>query len=350
MAADLTLAGCEVNLCELPAFRESFLSTLETGCIELSGIGRTGTAKLHLATTDVVVAVRDVELIHLVVPASGHDAFFSALLPALTDDHIVVLWPDNFGSLRLTHLLKKKGGKANPKIAGANTLPYGTRLCGPGKVELLLSTPEVGVAALPATETDEVVSKLQKIYPCVHSAPNVLSAAFSNPNPVVHPVASLLNTGRIQYSKGEFYLYREGITEAVARAIRAAYDEVSALAEAFGFGVIRYDERDFRTTASIMGAAFQAPFDTVGVIARILGPKSLQDRYLTEDIPFGLVPMSEFGKKLRVPTPIMDAIIDLGSVICGGDYRRTGYTLSSLGLTERTPEEMIRWVEKGESR
>ena len=238
MAADLALAGYDVNLCELPAFRESFRPTLEAGSIELSGIGRTGTAELRVVTMDVAEAVREAELVNVVVPASAHEAFFEQLLAALTDDHIVVMWPDNFGSLRLAHLLKTRGITAKPKIAGANTLPYGTRLSGPAKVELLLSAPEVSVAALPATGTDEVLSKLRQMYPCVRRAPNVLSASFSNPNPIVHPVASLLNTGPIQYSKGDFYLYREGITEAVARAIAVVYDEVSALAAALGVGVI----------------------------------------------------------------------------------------------------------------
>ncbi len=347
MAADLTLAGWDVNLCELPAFAESFRPVLDSGRIELTGVGRTGTAEIHMVTLDVAEAIRDAEFILVAIPAIGHDAFFEAMLPALTDEHVIVLWPGNYGSFRLNKLLSQRGVKIRPVIVEASTLPYGTRLTGPGQVDLLLTAPEIAVSALPATGTEKVLPRLREMYPVVCPAQNVLATAFSNPNPVVHPVASLLNTGAIQYARGKFRLYREGITEAVARAIRAVYDETAALAEALGFEVLTYRDSDFQTTASIMGVAFQAPSDTIGVIAGIVGPKSLNDRYLVEDIPFGLVPLSEFAGKLNVPVPLIDAVIDLGSVVCGEDYRRTGRTLADLGLADHSAEEIMELVKTG---
>ncbi len=347
MAADLTLGGRDVNLCEFPTFAESFQPVIDSGRIELTGVGRTGTAKIHKLTLDVAEAIRDVELIFIAIPTTGHDAFFEAMLPSLTDEHIIVIWPGNYGSLHLKKLLKQNGIKSKPVIVEANTLPYGTRMTAPGQVDLLLTAQGITVSALPATGTKKVLPRLQELYPVVYPAANVLATAFSNPNPVVHPIASLLNTGAIQFSRGNFYLYREGITEAVARAIRAVYDETAALAEAMGFEILAYKDSDFQTTASVMGVAFQAPSDTIDVIAQIIGPKSLNDRYLVEDIPFGLVPLSEFARKLKVPTPLIDAVIDIGSVVCGEDYRRTGRKLVDLGLEDLDREEIMKLVQTG---
>ena len=347
MAADLTLAGYRVSFYEHPAFKDKFATTLKTGKVEMTGVGRRGTADIHKVTLDMEEALADVELVNLVVPAAGHDRFFEEMIPCLRDGQTVVIWPDNYGSLRLAKLLKEEAPERKVTLLGTNTLPYGTRLKGPAQVDLLLIAPGIVISALPVRETEGVLKELKELFPMLKPAENILAVCFSNPNPIVHPPGSLLNTGRIQYSKGDFYMYREGITEAVARVIRTVYDETAALGKALGFEVLEYEDRDFRTTASIMGVAFQAPFDTIGVIASIIGPKSLQDRYITEDLPYGLVPLSELGKKLGIPTPVIDSLVNIGSVVCGEDFWQTGRTLDQLGLTEMTKDEIIKLVEGG---
>ena len=345
MAADLTLAGYQVNFYEHPSFETNFRATLETGKVELSGIGRQGEADINLVTTDMAKAIKNVNLINIALPAKGHDPFFNEMIPHLEDGQTVVVWAGDFGSLRLYKLLKEKARKAQITIYEANTLPYGTRLVAPAKVDLLLTTPRILISALPSKDTGKVLDELKILYPCLVPGKNVLATAFNNPNPIIHPPGSLLNTGRIQYSQGNFYMYREGITEAVARVIRAVFDEVSALAKALGAEMLQYEDRDFWTTGSIMGVAFQAPFDTLGALADIKGPHTIYDRYITEDLPFGLVPMVELGRKLGVATPLMEAIVNIGSVVCHENFWETGRTLETLGLADLNKEEILKLVE-----
>ncbi|RJX25384.1 MAG: hypothetical protein C4554_07505 [Dethiobacter sp.] len=347
MAGDLMLAGHLVNFYEHPLFAEKFSTTLETKIIKVSGIGRTGDAKIHCVTTDMAEALKDVELVNVVIPASGHDLFFEEMIPHLVDGQVVIVWSGDFGSLRLAQLIKEKRPELKVMIAETNTLPYGTRLKGPAEVELLLTAPRVIIAAFPATQTEKIMEKLKPLFPALEPTASVLTAAFSNPNPICHPPGSLLNTGRIQYSGGNFYMYREGITEAVARVIRSVYNETAALAGALGYRVLEYEDRDFRTTCSIMGVAFQASFDTIGVIGDIIGPKSIQDRYITEDLPFGLVPMSQLGDWLGVPTPVIDAIINIGSVVCQDNFWESGRTLEKLGIAGLDREGIRKYVHEG---
>jgi opine dehydrogenase len=226
-------------------------------------------------------------------------------------------------------------------IVETNTLPYGTRLAGPGHVDLLLTAPRVLAATLPGTPDERAFALLGELWPCIVRGHDVLSVALSNPNPVIHPPGALLNVGRIQYSGGQFHMYREGITEAVARVIRQVYGEVQSIAAALGTQVVEYEDRDFRTKVSIMGVAFQAPFDTIGVIGDIAGPKSIQDRYITEDLPFGLVPVAELGDRLHVDTPLIDSIITIGSSVCGRDFWSEGRGLEALGLADVPPDRIL---------
>jgi len=50
----------------------------------------------------------------------------------------------------------------------------------------------------------------------------------------------------------------------------------------------------------------------------------LKMRYLTEDVPYGLVPVSSISKMLNVPSPTVDAIIRLVSIINQTDYEMKG--------------------------
>ena len=140
-------------------------------------------------------------------------------------------------------------------------------------------------------------------------------------------------------------MYTEGITESVARVIREIYMESQRVAHELGFQMTQYKETDFRTRVSIMGVEFVAPFDTHGAIGSILGPSSVQDRYITEDLPFGLVPRSELGRLVGVSTPVTDGIVSVGSVVCREDYWQTGRTLKQLGLADMAKDEIRRLVE-----
>ena len=355
MAADIKLAGRKVYLYELPEFRDRIRSLIESRQVELGGMQhnlrefyRGGLAELDLVTTK-IEEVMDADLINIVVPAVGQEEFFRRLVPNLEDGKTIVLWPGNFGSLILYRMVKEEG--LNVVIGEANTLPYGTRLAKPGQVILFLRTRRIMLAAMPDVNTKKLMESLKDfppLDPCeVIRADTVLSAAFSNPNPVVHPVASLLNTGAIELSAPEYYLYRDGISRAVAIAIKAVYNEFRAVAGSIGIRMAEYDERAFMRPSTIMGEEFAAPFNTDAIIAGIVGPTGLNDRYFVEDIPYGLVPVYQLGKKFGVKTPVTESVIRLGSLVCRTDFLKSGRSLDKLGIEKLAGAALLKYLKRG---
>ena len=80
----------------------------------------------------------------------------------------------------------------------------------------------------------------------------------------------------------------------------------------------------------------------------IKSPPSLDHRYVHEDVGFGLVPFAALGAVAGVPTPTIDAMIQLASLAVGIDYRRDGLTLERLGLAGKSASELLRFVLEGE--
>ena len=64
----------------------------------------------------------------------------------------------------------------------------------------------------------------------------------------------------------------------------------------------------------------------------ILAPHRTEMRYITEDVPYSLVPMSSVGKQLGVATPVMDSLITMASTMHERDYWAEGRTMEKMGV------------------
>ena len=132
MAADLTLKGVEVTICEAPEFKEAFRTTLERQSIQLvDPWGEEREVRIHRATIDFKEAVVGADCIMIVVPATAHQRFFSAVMRYLESGQAVISWPGNYAALLFADMLRKEGVSSKAILAESHTLPWGCRLEAP---------------------------------------------------------------------------------------------------------------------------------------------------------------------------------------------------------------------------
>ncbi len=346
VAANLSLTGFKVNFFELPQFVDSFEKVLRTKEIQIQGVSVDGAAKLNLATTDIQRAIKNAEVIFVITPAFGHKTMAEVCAPFVQDGHIIVLMPGSGGSLEFINIFKQKKVKREITFAESCTLPYGSRLKGPGHVSVLINVVILPTGVFPSRKTEEVIPKLRQFYPMITPTKDVLEAAINNPNPIVHPVATLLSATRIEHSKGEFHLYAEGMTPSVARTYESLNQERLSICKAMGYKLYHWDNLEFKDynlgeteeecRYRILNTSMDAVFGKDGIYAgiKMKGPEHLKDRYVTEDVPYGMVLLSTLGDLLGVRTPTHDAVIQLASVINRTDYWETGRGMKQLGLSK----------------
>ena len=78
-----------------------------------------------------------------------------------------------------------------------------------------------------------------------------------------------------------------------------------------------------------------------------MAPTSLDTRYLLEDVPYGQLIYQELGRLAGVPTPTIDHIVHLASVIIGRDFRAEGLTLARMGFGDITKGEFLKLLTDG---
>ena len=79
----------------------------------------------------------------------------------------------------------------------------------------------------------------------------------------------------------------------------------------------------------------------------IKAPKTLNHRYIFEDVPMSLVPMASLGQQYGVSVRGMDAIMRLACIVHNTDYWRKGRTVDKLGIQGLSVDELTRYVMEG---
>ena len=344
-AANLTLAGHSVTLGELPAFADAIEPVREERVIELHGVAHVGAARIAMVTDDIGAAVAAADTLLLIVPAYGHAPWAQALAPHIRPRHTLTLMPGTLGALEMARILRDAGAPAIP-IAETDTAPYVCRKTQPDGATIWGVVPAMGLGVFPSTKTAHVHERLAPLFPGITPVPDVLACGLSALNPVVHPPGVLLNAGRIERSRGEFYFYDEGVTPGVVRAIMALDAERRAVAAALG-----HDLPD--AAEAFHAAGFGPRADPPDLWATINGsqmltalkaPGQLDTRWLSEDVPYGLRAWSGLGAALGVRTPVIDAVVALGLTVLSEPMDTNRRTLADLGIDGLTGDEIRAYV------
>lgn len=343
-AADLKSKGFQIHLYEMPQFKQNLEGIIKNKGVLLQDENGEHSYSIDLVTTDIEEAIDGADLIMLTIPGFAIEGFAELLAPVVDEAQPILLnGASAMGCVRFVNRAKELGIHKRFNICETNSLTYGTRAFPEeGRVELSLRVKKLFLAAYPKENTERMVEICSEVYDCFVPAQNVWHATLENGNPEVHPGPSLLNAGRIDYSKGEFYLYKEGITEHTVKVLKAIEQERMAIGRAFGFELENaVQSRARRGYFSNEEEDLQTLFNTSEVFTKIKGPVSVDSRYFTEDISDGLVLWSSLAKVAGIATPNIDAVIVLGGSILDRNFYKEGLTLEKLGFTGLNLEELI---------
>lgn len=349
MAAHLAHMGFEVSMYNRS--NERIHAIRLTGGIELlSAAGEplpTGFVGINTVTSEIEEALEGVDILMVVVPATGHAFMAEKCAPHLRDGQIVVLHPGRTGgALEFHHILHEKGVTADVIVAEAQTLIYASRCVNPAQVTIFRVKNTIPVAAIPAYRTPEVVRALRIAFPQFVPGDNVMKTSMDNIGSIFHPAITVLNAARIESTRGDFEYYIEGVTPSVALVLEKLDAERVAVAEAMGFRAMTAREWLYIAYDVAGRNLFEAINSNPGYYG-IKAPHTIYHRYITEDVPMSLCPVASMGDELSVPTPMTDNMVDLACALHETDYRKSGRNCEKLGLSGLGLKAMRRLILEG---
>ncbi len=343
LAGYLSLIGYKVNLYNRSL--KNILPLIKKPSIKLSGEVE-GQGNLNIVTNNIKEAISGANIIMVTVPAMGHYYIGKQMAPFLEDEQIIVLNPGRTGgALEVYATIRQEGCNKNIIVAEAQTFIYACRKTSSTSAHIFKSKKEVTLAAIPSIKTDYVIDMLKCAYPQFKAAKDVIETSINNYGAIFHPAPTLLNSGHIE--RGEpFEYYTEGITPSIGNFLQKMDNERMKIGALLHVDTI--SAKDW--LGYTYGAKGDTLYDAVQSNPAYKGlqaPKGLNIRYIYEDVPYSLIPMSSIAKEFNIETPAIDSIIRIAELITGIDFYKQGRTIERLGLKGLTTPEIHEFAKNG---
>lgn len=291
----------------------------------IQGNGREFLVKPSLITRDVRAAIRFADIIMVMTTTSQHEFIAQLIAPYVKDGQIIVLVPGYMGSLIFKKYINK-----DVIFSEWETTAYNGRIVNNEYVRISFYNPRNAISVLPVSRTQDVLSLLSNCFDNTkYARKHILESAFHNPNMIVHPIGILFSASRIEYSNGEFWMYREAFTPSVVNVIKAFDVEKNKVLQAFDCGPLDYfeaakwrNEEDLSIDAMTVFRSFADSSNK--------GPSFINHRYLNEDVPMGLGLYISVAQLVGVDTSIQEGIVALSSALLNKNLRSGARTIQYL--------------------
>lgn len=330
VAGDLAYRGHEVTLIKTSnsMHDDNFNYLLENkGKIVLDDFGVMKEGHIAHVTRD-MSEIEKVKVVILYVQTKYHEPVIERILPYLNEDQILIINP---GYLSTAYVLKHARGKKLTVVEATSSF-IDCRIMEPGKIRVGFRNVRNPLGVYPIAKRPYVEKTLAELgFPFVY-LDSVVEAALHNPNLIVHTIGAIMSIPRIEKTNGEYCMYHEVFQPSVWKILEALDSEKMDVIEKLGFKRISYvDMAKYRNSLDENLDAKESFFNYAKMPTRAKGPTKVDSRYISEDVPQGLVMLEALGKSLGVKTPITTALIELASAALGRDMRAEGRNPQSLG-------------------
>lgn len=324
-------------------------------------VRRVAANRIHV-TGDPKEAARS-SVIIMVVPAFAHGAILSQLASYLTKKSTIAVLPARSGLEYQAQDILGKIGQNGCVLVGFQTLPWACRIEEFSHSVIIYGTKKrVGATCLPAKEIGEKARVFSTLLGMdVIPYQSMLELSLANTGQLIHPgiMYSVFadRLGEAFPSENEVPLFYASVDEAAAKVLSRMSDEILIikkvveerlpgfkmpgvvhlsqwLNEAYGEEILNTSSlaKQFQTNRGYQ--RFKVPVKKSSDGYRV----DVNTRYLTEDVPFGLLVTKGIASVVGVETPMLDEVITNTSAWIGKEYLIGSRVIGRDVVTTRSPQ------------
>ncbi|MFZ7102515.1 MAG: NAD/NADP octopine/nopaline dehydrogenase family protein [Peptococcaceae bacterium] len=282
------------------------------------------------------------DLVVFIAPAFTHEITLKAISPYLKQNVWIGAIPARSGFEFSVPAILRATTTGNAKLFAGQTLPWACRLEAPGKrVRVIGTKDKIGVAAIPPGEAGKIANVLSKLtFTRFYPMENILAVSLSNIGQIVHPG---IMYGLFKDFTGESYpehlLFYQGVNEEIAAVLAKMSEEIQEIKKAVELEAPDISLRGVKTLKQWLLDTYQSSIrDNSSLVKAFTSNKAydglkapmikkesgylpdFSSRYLTEDVPAGLVVTKAIAEICIIATPMIDQVLDTVSKWIDKEY------------------------------
>ena len=288
---------------------------------------------------------RDNDVLLIAVPGYGHKAVMDALVPHVEPRHQVIISSHaSMGAVYLMQGLAARGVEV-PVTAWGTTICTGRRQSGT-EVRVNTVRSRVDLCTVPEGRSAEALATCVALFgDRFQPRDGLLAIALSNLNPQNHMGIALGNITRME--RGETWSQGQNVTPTVGRLLERLDLERLAIAHALGLKVKTIFEH-FHLSFHVRVASISEMNQQMHAQGNGgTGPDTADSRYVTEDVPYGLVATAALGRLTGHPAELHEAGIRIFSAMYGRDFAQENDLLRALDLDRYSLDDLKRAARTG---
>lgn len=328
IGADLSHKGHRVTLLKTSnkLHNDNYNYLKEHKKIKVQDLDYSYSTAIAEVTEDVELAITSANVIIVFIQTNYHEALIERIAPFIKDGQTIILEP---GYLSTCYFMKHV--KKQITVIEAESSPIDCRIIAPGSVKVLFKNVLNPFGVYPHENKAIAISILEELGYPFEIVTNVAEAALHNPNLIVHTIGAIFSIPRIEYTKGDYWMYKEVFTPHIWNIVEALDNEKMDILEKIGCKRLPYVEAcKKRNSLDTSRNALEVFFD-YAQNGSPQGPDIPDSRYITEDVPQGLVMLESIGRAFDISTPVTTGLINCASAALKVNFRNNGRTVDSLG-------------------
>ncbi len=336
LAGHFALLGIEVNIYAHPKHLGGFKEVKRRGGIECFGEVN-GFGKVSLVSTDLSEVVTDAKMIFICLPVIAHESIFINMLPFLKDNQTIINLSGQFSGIYQKDILNRSSWDKNIIIVDITSFPYACRLDSPSNANIVSIKRKMGIASFNQSIAYEISCILNDFFPSeLEVMSSFIEVGLYDPCGITHPSSVVFNAGRIGNNQ-EFYFYKDGITKETALFLEKLDNERITIGAKIGVVLPKFHE--------VMNSYYNLSFENIYDFykyspihnKKTFFPDSIAHRYVSEDVPYSLVPWYSIGERVGYQASSMKNIIEITSIMNNINYYQKGRVISDMHLKEFHP-------------
>ncbi len=344
IAGYLSIHGFDVSLYNRTIANVQRLS--KRGGIKVHGFFE-AFANLSLVTDDIAKAIEDRDIIIIIVPAQAHTFIAKSMVHHLKSGQTILLMPGRTGgALEFARFLRSHSYSDEILLGEAQTYSFVSRITGPDSVLISKVKNSTKVSAFPASHNRRFMRSLRRLPITFNMADDVMETSLDNVGAMLHPTPTILSAGLLESKEGGYNHYHDAISRTVGRLIERMDAERIRVSREFVSQPVSLLEW-LRSSYDAEGTTLCDCIQSIDAYDSVGSPSTLDHRYVLEDVPTGLVPISYLGRLAGVSTPAIDTMINMACQLYDYDFWSSGRTLGNLGLEGLNPGQVQEYVRTG---